>query len=81
MEDKLLVLRCKRGSRDALGRIYEKYKSSMTDSAGRFSYSTWPEEHTILAEAPGYKSQSKTITAEQFQSDKFAAINFSLEKQ
>ncbi|MHC4426333.1 MAG: RNA polymerase sigma factor [Planctomycetota bacterium] len=27
MEDKLLVLRCKRGSSDALGRIYEKYKS------------------------------------------------------
>ncbi len=27
MEDKLLVLRCRRGSKDALGRIYEKYKS------------------------------------------------------
>ena len=27
MEDKLLVLRCKRGSADALGRIYEKYKN------------------------------------------------------
>jgi len=27
MEDKLLVLRCKRGNPDALGRIYEKYKS------------------------------------------------------
>ena len=26
MEDKLLVLRCKRGSKAALGRIYEKYK-------------------------------------------------------
>ena len=26
MEDKLLVIRCKRGSKDALGRIYEKYK-------------------------------------------------------
>ena len=26
MEDRLLVLRCKRGSKDALGRIYEKYK-------------------------------------------------------
>ncbi len=26
MEDKLLVLKCKRGSKDALGRIYEKYK-------------------------------------------------------
>ena len=27
MEDKLLVLRCKRGSTDALGRIYEKYRN------------------------------------------------------
>lgn len=27
MEDKLLVLRCKSGSKDALGRIYEKYKN------------------------------------------------------
>jgi len=29
MEDKLLVLRCKRGSTEALGRIYEKYKTDM----------------------------------------------------
>ena len=29
MEDKLLVLRCKRGSKDALGRIYEKYKRDL----------------------------------------------------
>jgi RNA polymerase sigma factor (sigma-70 family) len=29
MEDKLLVLRCKRGSRDALERIYEKYKDDL----------------------------------------------------
>ncbi|MGD8499496.1 MAG: sigma-70 family RNA polymerase sigma factor [Phycisphaerales bacterium] len=29
MEDKLLVLRCKRGSPDALGRIYEKYKNDL----------------------------------------------------
>jgi len=29
MEDKLLVLRCKRGSRDALGRIYQKYKDDL----------------------------------------------------
>jgi len=29
MEDKLLVLRCKRGSRKALGRIYEKYKDDL----------------------------------------------------
>ena len=29
MEDKLLVFRCKRGSPDALGRIYEKYKTDM----------------------------------------------------
>jgi RNA polymerase sigma factor (sigma-70 family) len=29
MEDKLLALRCKRGSKEALGRIYEKYKTDM----------------------------------------------------
>jgi RNA polymerase sigma-70 factor (ECF subfamily) len=29
MEDKLLVLRCKRGSRDALARIYQKYKNDL----------------------------------------------------
>jgi RNA polymerase sigma-70 factor (ECF subfamily) len=29
MEDKLLVWRCKRGSRDALARIYEKYKRDL----------------------------------------------------
>jgi len=29
MEDKLLVLRCKRGSKNALGRIYEKYKNDL----------------------------------------------------
>ena len=29
MEDKFLVLRCKRGSRDALGHIYQKYKTDL----------------------------------------------------
>lgn len=29
MEDKLLILRCRRGSRDALGRIYAKYKDDL----------------------------------------------------
>ncbi|NQV34646.1 MAG: RNA polymerase sigma factor [Phycisphaeraceae bacterium] len=29
MEDKLLIYKCKRGSRKALGRIYEKYKADM----------------------------------------------------
>ena len=29
MEDKLLVSRCQRGSKDALGRIYEKYKTDL----------------------------------------------------
>ena len=29
MEDKLLVLRCKRGSTEALGRIYEKYRNDV----------------------------------------------------
>jgi hypothetical protein len=29
MEDKLLVFRCKRGSKEALSRIYEKYEKDL----------------------------------------------------
>jgi hypothetical protein len=29
MEDKLLVLRCKRSSKEALARVYQKYKRDL----------------------------------------------------
>jgi hypothetical protein len=40
----------------------EPYKGAITDSDGKYSYRTWPEEHSIKAEAPGYESQRKSIT-------------------
>jgi outer membrane lipoprotein-sorting protein len=40
----------------------EPYKGAITDAEGKYSYRTWPEEHGIKAEAPGYKSQRKSIT-------------------
>ncbi len=40
----------------------EPYKGAITDSQGKYSYLTWPEEHSIKADAPGYKPQRKGIT-------------------
>ena len=40
----------------------EPYKGAITDLDGKYSYRTWPEEHRIKAEAPGYKPQRKGIT-------------------
>ena len=47
MEDKLLVLRCKRGSTDALGRIYEKYKTDMLVLAMALLNNTSAAEDTV----------------------------------
>ncbi|MHC4520552.1 MAG: carboxypeptidase-like regulatory domain-containing protein, partial [Planctomycetota bacterium] len=34
---------------------------AVTDSQGRYSFLTWPEHHSVRAEAPGYTSQRKTL--------------------
>jgi RNA polymerase sigma-70 factor (ECF subfamily) len=47
MEDKLLVLRCKRGSTEALGRIYEKYKTDMLVLAMALLNNTSDAEDTM----------------------------------
>lgn len=40
----------------------QPYKGATTDSEGRYEYFTWPEEHSIKAEAPGYNAQRKGLT-------------------
>ncbi len=37
-------------------------QGAITDSEGKYRYLTWSEEHTIKAEAQGYKPQRKVIT-------------------
>jgi outer membrane lipoprotein-sorting protein len=58
------------------------YKSTTTDSDGKYHYLTWPEEHRIKAEAAGYKSQHKGITG-LFHADNENAkvMDFELERE
>lgn len=47
MVDKLLVARCKAGKRDALGRIYEKYRSSLLVLAVALSHDAGLAEDAV----------------------------------
>jgi outer membrane lipoprotein-sorting protein len=58
------------------------YKGAITDSEGRYSYSTWPEEHSIIAQAPGYKPQRKNIKVGLFHTEnveRAQVIDFALD--
>jgi outer membrane lipoprotein-sorting protein len=58
------------------------YKGAITDAEGRYNYFTWPEEHAIIARAPGYKPQRKSIKAGFFHAENVEntqVINFALD--
>lgn len=60
------------------------YKGAITDSRGRYSYHTWPEEHRIKAEAPGYKPQRKGLRTGLFHTENVEEkeiIDFALERE
>ncbi len=60
----------------------EPYKGAITDSEGKYSYRTWPEEHRIKAEAPGYKSQRKGLTGLfHVENEDEKAVDFALEPE
>ena len=57
-------------------------QGAITDSEGKYRYLTWSEEHTIKAEAQGYKPQRKVITGlfhAETKDEK--VINFALERE
>jgi beta-lactamase regulating signal transducer with metallopeptidase domain len=54
------------------------YKYGFTDSFGKFQYTTWNEEHSIKAEAPGYGSQQLTLFTDFLQMKKGKVLDFSL---
>lgn len=61
----------------------QPYKGAITDAEGRYSYFTWPEEHTIIAQAPGYKPQRKSIKAGLFHAENVQntqVIDFALDR-
>ena len=39
---------------------------AITNSAGQYSFLTWPEHHTIKIEAPGYKAQRRSLYSGHF---------------
>lgn len=55
------------------------YQGAITDSEGRYRYLTWPEEHTIVAEAPGYKPRRHAIDTGPLQSAEELVMVFYLE--
>jgi outer membrane lipoprotein-sorting protein len=60
------------------------YKGAITDANGRYSYHTWPEEHRIKAQAPGYKPQRKGLRAGLFHTENVEdeqVIDFELEPE
>ncbi|MHC4204904.1 MAG: carboxypeptidase regulatory-like domain-containing protein [Planctomycetota bacterium] len=60
----------------------EPYKGAITDSEGEYSYLTWPEEHRIKAEAPGYKPQHKGLTGLfHVENENEKVIDFALEPE
>ncbi len=59
----------------------QPYKGAVTDAAGKYRYVTWAEEHSVVAKAPGYKPQRRTIDAGLLQTEKEIVIDFSLERE
>jgi len=56
-------------------------QGAITDSEGKYRYLTWPEEHSIKAEVPGYKSQRKGLTGLfHAETEDERVIDFTLER-
>jgi beta-lactamase regulating signal transducer with metallopeptidase domain len=53
-------------------------RGATTDSDGKYSYLTWYEEHSIVAEAPGYKTQGQTLMTKLFGVESEKTVDFAL---
>jgi len=57
------------------------YKQATTDSTGKYSYATWGEEHNVIAQAPNYRPERKTLITDLFQLKKQGALDFELTRE
>ena len=57
------------------------YKGATTDATGKYRYTTWGEEHSIVAQAPGYKAQRQTLITSLLQTEKKKVLNFKLTRE
>jgi beta-lactamase regulating signal transducer with metallopeptidase domain len=56
----------------------EPHKGATTDADGKYSYLTWYEEHNIIAQAPGYKTQRQTLMTKFLGEEKEKVMDFAL---
>ena len=54
------------------------YQGATTDAEGRYEYSSWYEEHQIVASAAGYEAQSKLLKTKLVGTEKEKIIDFDL---
>jgi hypothetical protein len=52
-----------------------------TGADGRYEYTTWYEEHTVVASADGYAEQKKTLITKLFGRESEVAVDFKLQKE
>lgn len=57
------------------------FRGATTDSAGKYQYRTWCEEHNISALAPGYKAQRLLLKTSLWRRETEIELNFSLVRQ
>jgi hypothetical protein len=57
------------------------FRGATTDSAGKYQYRTWYEEHNIIALAPGYKAQRLLLRTSLWRRKTEIELNFSLVRQ
>ena len=56
----------------------EPHKGAITSSDGKYSYLTWYEEHTIMAQAHGYKTQRGILITKFLGKEREKILDFAL---
>lgn len=57
------------------------HKGATTGATGLYRYLTWGEEHDVVAKAPGYEMQSRTLKTGVFQTSNGTVLDFALTPQ
>ena len=56
----------------------EHYQGTITDTEGKYRYLTWYEEHSIVAEACGYKTQRQLLKTKFLGKERERILDFEL---
>jgi len=55
--------------------------AGVTDATGEYQYATWPEEHFIIARAPGYLPERRLLRTDLGGTERRKVVNFELTPQ